>query len=322
MCRSLEVSDPTIKIFDLRTHLRDKPSGQFATMTFPLTRVTGLTDARLEPYRHLKQTNLTRWSGQFIAEGKLVVERLLASRFAVESLLLSERRLALLEELPLRENVPVLVISEELARELTGFQFHAGVLACGLRGAEVKLTELLTAAEAGTGPPPLLLLCCPHITDPDNLGSLLRLARAFDVAGLLLGPDCCDPFSRRTLRVSMGNAFDVPIIESVDLAADLKWLRDVAGFRLAATVLAPDATSLVDVQPAARELLLLGNEAQGLAPQWVELADRRVTIPMSRGADSLNVSVAAGIFLHWFRYGAGETRRGVPTEGGVGWGQK
>ena len=281
----------------------------------PVVRIDSLADPKLEPYRHLKQTNLTRWSGRFIAEGKLVVERLLASRFAVESLLLSERRLALLEELPLRQNVPVLVVSEELARELTGFNFHAGVLACGLRGADVHLPQLLAAADAATGPPPLLLLCCPHITDPDNLGSLLRLARAFDVAGLLLGPDCCDPFSRRTLRVSMGNAFDVPIVESVDLAADLTWLRDQEGFRLSATLLAPDATSLVDVHPEARELLLLGNEAQGLAPQWVELANRRVTIPMSRGADSLNVSVAAGIFLHWYRYGAGEMRCGSATVG-------
>lgn len=258
----------------------------------PLHRLDALTDPRLEPYRHLKQTNLTRWTGRFIAEGKRVVARLLASRYRVESVLLSEKRLPLTAELGIPPGVDVLVVPEVLGTELTGYSFHGGVLACGMRG------ELLTAQQL-VKVPPAMLVACPHMTDPDNLGSLMRLCRAFGVGGLLLGSACCDPFSRRTLRVSMGNAFELPIVECADLAADLDWLRTTPGYTLTATVLTPDAIPLQQAARLPRDVLLLGNEAHGLDAEWVSRSDRRVTIPMQPGADSLNVTIAAGICLHW-----------------------
>lgn len=270
----------------------------------PPLRVESTTDPRLDVFRQLKQTNLTRWSGRFIAEGKLVVERLLASRYDVESLLLSERRLALLEEFAVPDATPVYVIAEEQARELTGFNFHAGVMACGLRGSELDVDDLcasLPPPTDGSAPRGSLFVACPRMTDPDNLGSLIRLCRGFGVGALLLGHGCCDPFSRRTLRVSMGNAFELPVIESPQLQTDLLGLRDRYGFQLSATVLDGAALPLESVRRQPREILLLGNEADGLSEDWISLCDRQLTIPMSAGVDSLNVSVAAGIFLHWLQ---------------------
>jgi tRNA G18 (ribose-2'-O)-methylase SpoU len=251
-----------------------------------------LTDPRLEPYRNLKQTNLTRWTGRFIAEGQRVVRRLLVSRYRTESVLLSEKRLPLAEEWSIPPDVDVFVVPEAAGTELTGYSFHGGVLACGLRGDSPTAEEV-----AARGP--ALLVACPHMTDPDNLGALMRLCRAFGVGGLLLGSACCDPFSRRTLRVSMGNAFELPIVECRDLAADLAALREGCGYTVTATVLADDALPLQAVRPVDRDVLLLGNEAHGLGPEWTALSDRRVTIPMQNGTDSVSVTVAAGIFLHW-----------------------
>jgi tRNA G18 (ribose-2'-O)-methylase SpoU len=216
---------------------------------------------------------------------------LLTSDFRVESFLLSERRRDAWRELNPRYDVEVYVVPEELAAELVGFQFHAGMMACGLRRSAPHLDELARGGD-------VLLVACPRMTDPDNLGGLIRLCRAFGVAALLLGDGCADPFSRRTLRVSMGNAFDLPILECADFASDLRQWRSEYGFRLSATVLAPDAEPLHAAQRFPREVLLLGNEADGLEPQWIELCDRRLTIPMRGGCDSLNVTVAAGIFLH------------------------
>ncbi len=266
----------------------------------PLVRITSLSDPRLDPYRSLKQTNLTRDSGRFIAEGKLVVERLLASRYAVDSVLLSEHRLPLWEQLPRSGDPPVYVVSEETACQLLGFHFHAGVLACGLRGPRPTVQDLLPLLPAAE---PHLLVACPHMTDPDNLGSLIRVARALGVGGMLLGHGCCDPFSRRTLRVSMGNAFELPIVESRDLAGDLLCLRREHGFTVTATVVDPESQPLHQVRRVPRDVLLLGNEAHGLDSRWRSLCDREVTIPMSTGVDSLNVTLAAGICLHWLRWG-------------------
>jgi tRNA G18 (ribose-2'-O)-methylase SpoU len=257
-------------------------------------RVESLDDERLAPYRNLKQTNLTRWSGRFIAEGKLVVERLLASRLRTVSVLLSERRLGLLRELAPGEEVDTLTIPEDLARELTGFNFHAGVMACGERPASLGFEGLPVGAGA-------LFVACPRMTDPDNLGGLIRISRALGVSGLLLGEGCADPYSRRALRVSMGNAFDLPILECQNLRSDLLRLRERHGCTLTATVLADDAQPLEETRGRSPEVLLLGNESGGLDAESIALCDRRITIPMNGGTDSLNVVVAAGIVIHWVR---------------------
>jgi tRNA G18 (ribose-2'-O)-methylase SpoU len=111
--------------------------------------------------------------------------------------------------------------------------------------------------------------------------------------------DIADPFSRRVLRVSMGAALHLPIVESRDLAADLAELA-AARFELVAAVLDPAAEPLAKVRRGKRLALLLGGEGHGLAAQWLTLCHRRVTIPMQVGIDSLNVAVAAAVLLYEF----------------------
>lgn len=258
--------------------------------------ITSLADTRLDPYRELKRSNRTRRLDNFIVEGHRVVRRLLDSRYPVESIVVSQRRRDLLAGV-VPDHVPLLVLAQDLAAELVGYNFHHGVMACGRRLPQPALPELL--------PPPgesALLVVCPNITDPDNLGGLIRLCAGFGATGLLLGNACCDPFSRRVLRVSMGTAFHLPILEFRNLAGPLEALRAEHGFTHVATVLDETATPLASARRAPRMTLLLGNEADGLAPEWVRRCDERVTIPMARGTDSLNVTVAAGIFLHYFSH--------------------
>jgi tRNA G18 (ribose-2'-O)-methylase SpoU len=135
------------------------------------------------------------------------------------------------------------------------------------------------------------------VQDPTNLGSINRSAAAFGCASLVLGSQCADPFSRRVLRVSMGAALHLPIVESRDLAADLDVLRR-ADFTLVATVIDPTAEPLATFQRPEKLALLLGSEGHGLGPDWLSMCDRRVTIPMQLGIDSLNVAIAAAVFLY------------------------
>lgn len=263
----------------------------------PVFHINSLDDTRLDPYRNLRRTQKTRGSGQFVVESHRVVRRLIESGLAIESIAVSERREHFLDDV-LPADVPLLVLPFDIASELVGYSFHHGVMACGLRASEPNLDQLVPRM-----PNPPLIVACPRMTDPDNMGGLIRLCAGFAVGGLLLGTDCSDPWSRRVLRVSMGTAFALPIIESFDLAADLYRLRDEHRFRLLATVLDPHARLLAEVVSGTPTVLLLGNESDGLAQEWIDLSDERVTIPMT-AADSLNVTVAAGIFLHWLRFGA------------------
>jgi tRNA G18 (ribose-2'-O)-methylase SpoU len=254
-------------------------------------RIDSRDDPRLEAYRNVRQTNLTRWSGRFIAEGKLVVERLLASNLIVESVLVSERRRDAVFPTP-RDDIDVFVVPQTVAEQLVGFNFHAGVLACARRPPPIGLDAI--AARTGR----LTLVVCPKITGPENLGTLMRLCHAFDVDALVLGPGSADPFSRRVVRVSMGSVFRLPVVESPDALATVRQARSEHRVEIWAAVVSPAAEALDRCLCSSRLALLLGNEFEGLPDAWLAVADRKVAIPMASGADSLNIACAASILLY------------------------
>ncbi|MBS0202038.1 MAG: RNA methyltransferase [Planctomycetes bacterium] len=260
----------------------------------PRIAVDSLDDPRVQMYRHLKSSNLLRDGRLFIAEGTKLVERLLASDYQTESVLIAERR----EEewgSKIPADIPLYVIPQQVGEQLTGFNFHVGVLACGVRKPTRTIDEVLASNAVRQ-----TVVICPNCDNPENLGAIIRIGSAFGIDALLLGRGCCDPFSRRVLRVSMGTAFRLPIVESPDLELDLIRLRDEWQLELIATVLDETAGSLAEAATSPRVGILFGNEADGLDVRWQSLCNRRLTIPMRLGTDSLNVSVAAGIFLHHF----------------------
>jgi tRNA G18 (ribose-2'-O)-methylase SpoU len=259
--------------------------------------VQSLDDPAVADYRNLKDRELARAEGKFIAEGELVVRRLLASDFAVESVLLAERRVAEIAPL-VPPHVPVYSAGAAVVDRILGFPFHSGVIAVGRRKPSPSLE-----AVARTWGPRVTLVVLPEVNKTDNLGALLRISGAFGADAVLLGPRCCDPFYRESARVSMGAVFVLPLVRSTDLAADLTDLRQRWGVELAATVLDESAEVLARAARGPRLGLLFGNEAQGLGPDLVALCDRQVRIPMKLGTDSLNVAIAAAVFLFHFTAG-------------------
>ena len=253
-----------------------------------------LDDPRLEPYRRLKERELARDGRRFIAEGPHLVRRLLDSDFSTESVLLSARRAdGFSRQVP--DHVPVYILPDPLIHQVIGYRFHSGVIACGRRKPPVPLATLIPPP-----PAPARVVVCPEIANTENLGALIRISAAFGVSAMILGPRSCDPFFRQSIRVSMGTVFRLPIFCSNDLSKDLNQLRQEHQMRIFATVLDENAVELSAVKPPARSALLFGNEAQGLEKQWVEQADQSITIPMKLGTDSLNISVAAAVFLYHF----------------------
>lgn len=221
-----------------------------------------------------------------------MVERLIESDYEVVSIMVSDRKRSLFPE-KFELDTDLLVVPHEQVEELLGYKFHQGVMACGRRKSEQRLP----APEPGKNS---TLIACPHLTDPDNVGTIMRLARAFGVDGLLLSERSTDPFARRVLRVSMGNAFYLPIVVKEDLEQELIRLQQEEHYELVATVLEETAEPLMAQKRSARTVLLFGNEATGLTEEWIELADRQVTLPMDGNTDSLNVAMAAGIFLYHY----------------------
>ncbi len=248
-------------------------------------------DPRVAIYRNLRERDLAVRHGRFIAEGELVVQRLLASRFDVESVLICPSHL---DKVVVPVHVPLYCAPRSMVAEIAGFPFHRGVLACGLRPAAdrpLRLPELQRQS---------LAVAISGVRDPMNLGGILRSCAAFGVDLVLLGNQAVDPFSRRALRVSMGAALELPLHFSQQLEDDLQLLQQEHGFHALATVLDTAAESLHETLRPPRLVLVLGNEFDGVAPSVQAVCRSRVTLPMAPRVDSLNVAVAAGIFLYHF----------------------
>jgi len=252
--------------------------------------VENIDDPRLEPYRHLRTTNLTRFSGRFIAESRPLVQRLLASDLQVDSILVDAKRLD--EGLAwLPKNVPIYVVEHDAVAELIGFQFHRGFLACGLRP-NMQVWNPQPLERDWTG------VMFVGVQDPENMGSILRTCAALGIQDIILGPECVDPFARRVLRVSMGNAFKLRFFETSDPCGSLAQANSMGVDTLAAC-LAPKSLEIASWKRQNATLVVLGNEGNGLPDDVIEATSRGIRIEMDLGTDSLNVSVAAAILLHY-----------------------
>jgi tRNA G18 (ribose-2'-O)-methylase SpoU len=262
----------------------------------PRITIHDLDDPRIAIYRHLKATNRTRGSGQFVVEGEKLVERLLASPFPVASVLAGDRHADRLT-VKVPSEIPLYEVPHALLDLLVGFNFHQGVLASGERGPWPWPDLSGLAARSGKSS---TLVVCPRLDNPENLGALIRLGDVFGIDAIVVGPRCPDPLSRRVLRVSMGTALRLPLIVADDLEHEIAKLVSTRDFTTVATVVASDAQAepLATFRRPDRLALVFGSESAGLEPGWVARCDRRLTIPMRPGAESLNVAVAAGIILH------------------------
>jgi len=260
----------------------------------PVVKIDNLEDSRLAQYRDLRNKSHYRTTGYFVAEGWRVVERLLASGLQVESVLVSERRYDLMVP-KFADLAEVFVLPQAEAQQLVGFNFHGGVLASARKPPNPELSDLLNAS------PTAPLLCCPHLTGPDNLGSLVRLAAGFGAAGILLGEGSVDPYLRRCVRVSMGTIFQLPIREAENVVEELQQLKTEYDCELLAAEESSASRPLHELparNPDKRRVLLLGNEADGLSESMLNLVEQVYHIPMAAGVDSLNIANAAGIFLY------------------------
>lgn len=252
--------------------------------------ITDINDSRLDIFRSMKLTNQTRDLNHFVVEGALLVERLLQSRFETACILTHRRRLEE-PDFAIPSHVPKYIVPKSFMTDLVGFSFHQGILACGERKAWPSLAELLPDPKMKT------IVICPAIDNPENLGSISRTAEALGVGAIIVGKESPDPLSRRLTRVSMGATLKLPILKYENVHDALDELKS-DGFQFVATLPGHDCIELDQFGRPEKSALLLGREREGLADDFIARADHRVTISMIPGADSLNVSVAAGIFLY------------------------
>jgi tRNA G18 (ribose-2'-O)-methylase SpoU len=267
--------------------------------------ITSADDPRVVDYRAVREPDLVRRRGLFIAEGRLVVARLLAlPRYTIRSILVSEAGLAALraqaaDDLDARPDVPLYLAAPEIIDAIGGFHFHRGCLAVAERppaqNADADADAIIAAAAPGR---PLVVV--EGLAQADNVGSILRNALAFGAAGVLLDPGTVDPLYRKALRTAMGAALVVPWARLEPWPYALGRVR-AASVVLAALTPRTSAQPLADFVAAYAQrpiALLVGAEGGGLRAAALAATDVQVRIAMAPGADSVNVATATGIALH------------------------
>jgi TrmH family RNA methyltransferase len=257
-------------------------------MLVPETVVSSRANARVKQLRAAFQGH-ARLSGGLVAiEGDHLLEEALRSGMVLKTVFVSERR-----EVPriVPRGVEVLRLTEDVFGSVVETQSPQGVAAL-----LVPPVRVLEDVLGGSGAEALILIAA-GLQDPGNLGTLVRSAEAFGASGVLTTPGTVSAWNQKALRASVGSVFRMPVV-AVD-ASEVESLKR-RELRLIAAV-GTDDSGVIEAQemdfisPCA---LMIGNEGAGLAAEWMEMCDARVTIPCPGAVESLNAAVAGSLLLY------------------------
>lgn len=226
---------------------------------------------------------------RFLAEGPNLVQAAIARGLVIE-VFATEAAAQRHHSLLAAAQVPVQLVTERAAKALSDTVTPAGLVAVCTH-AEADLPAVLADA-------PQLVAVAVGIGEPGNAGTLIRIADATGADLVVLTGSSVDPYNGKCLRSSAGSIFNVPVVVAADTDEVLAVLSQ-ARLRVLATALDGEL-SLDDADPVltAPTAWLFGPESQGLPATVAAAADHRVHIPMSGGAESLNVAAAAAICLY------------------------
>jgi TrmH family RNA methyltransferase len=232
-----------------------------------------------------------------VAEGVRLVEEALTSGITVRGVITGEsfrdagRGGRLLRDLA-SHAIPIEAVSDRTFATLADTDTPQGILAV-----VEPPGAALGSINAAPGAPVIVL---DGVQDPGNVGTLLRTAFALGAGGAVLLKGTADPLNAKVIRAGMGATFRIPIAQA-DESELRAWVERTRPTVWAATM---EGTPVARLQRPERLVLIVGNEGAGLRPEVASLATERIGIPLARGAESLNVSVAAGIILNEVRRGA------------------
>lgn len=255
-----------------------------------LIEINNLRDTRLAPYVLLTEAQLRNRldpaQGVIICESPKVIRIALDLGYEPLSLLCESKHVLgdaqdIVERLG---DTPIFTGPRELLQTLTGYTLTRGVLCAMRRRPQPKAENICAGATR--------VVVIDGVVDNTNIGAIFRSAAALGIEAVLVTPQSCDPYNRRSIRVSMGNVFLVPWAW-IDKPADLKAM----GFKTVAMALTDDSVPIDDpaLNAEPRLAIILGTEGDGLSQEAISEADYVARIPMQNGVDSLNVAAASAV---------------------------
>ena len=255
--------------------------------------ITSVNNQRIKDIANLKQKKYRTESGTFFAEGLRAVQEALDYADLTDLFFTKTEEDKLNEILKNAEakGVRLYCVDEKVMLKLSDTKTPQGVLAV-IRMPEQSLQKLRPGTASDNNAPVIIL---DRIQDPGNLGTIIRTADAVGALGIIMLEGCVDAYSPKTVRASMGSLFHLPVVQDVFPEEALTWCY-CHGYEPVATAM-KGAANLYKADISKKMAFIFGNEANGVSEELQAAAETRLFIPMAGQAESMNVSMAAGIIL-------------------------
>lgn len=254
--------------------------------------ISAKDNKNLKLVRQLKKKNGRETNNKFIVEGrKMVLEALEYAADDIYCVVVSNE--FCLKEPQLLEKCDVVCgriyrVSQSIFDELSDTDTPQGILAVMEQSSEEFKPDVNSDR----------ILILDGVSEPGNMGTIIRTAEAIGFDGIYLMKGCTDVYAPKTVRSTMGSVFRVKMKNGclVENIAELKNM----GFSVIATT--PSGSVALEAYDAPLKCaVVIGNEAHGVSDEVMEIADEKIKITMDGMAESLNAAIAAGIVMHWLK---------------------
>jgi len=254
-----------------------------------------LSTNQIKQFASLKQKKYRDEYGKYLIEGFHLIEECLNSPHELEYIILrSDVDLqgypAILQKLAANKTI-VEPLPEKSFNKLTDTESSQGIVGV------VAHPKQKAGAEPGN-----IVLALDRVSDPGNLGTIIRTAYWFGVKNILLSKDCADPYNPKVIRSTQGGIFHLNITEDSELTVELKKYQSGGYSVYLFTLDAEKSLSQINKSSeSSKSLLVFGSEAHGISKEIIEQGFEKVKIEGYSSSESLNVAISAGIALYEFK---------------------
>ncbi len=254
-----------------------------------------LTKQKLASIKQLLQKKNREEVGKFIVEGWKSIEEAIHAGIEIETILYDEHRfenIKLIHSLKRSANEVLCAKAKEIDAISDTIASQGIIAVIPKLSMGNKLNALFKKQSA-------LVVVLDGITDPGNLGTIIRTCDWFGVDALFIGNNSVELYNPKVVRSTMGSLFHLPVIEEPDLINFLEKCR-TEKFTIYSTELS-NSNDIRQITFAKKSVIIIGSESHGISKDISAFADSRIFIPQFGKAESLNAAIACGVVLSHIR---------------------
>ncbi len=250
-----------------------------------------LSSAQIKQLKSLHQKKFRRLENKFILEGYRLIDQALSAKSEIDEIWITKKSKdspfwgQLLPKIE-NQNISWSIAPNKIIHQISDSLNDQGIIA---------LAPIPTYKKYNQSPRQSIFL--DGMSDPGNMGTILRTAAWFGIKSVFRSPDCVDPFNSKVVRSAMGAHFYFSHFEAIieeNLLAELK----KAGTKILGSKMKGQSIHTLDMSDSDGWCLILGSESHGISESAENFITNTISIPGAKGMESLNVSVAGGILLH------------------------